>query len=229
MLQYYFGNDTEKVRDEARRFVDGETGEVIRVLATDWYTGICAEYAGSNSLFGGARVYVFDTPSENVDMLVEVSESLALLQESPHVFVCIEQALTAPQKKQVQKHAREAHEFTKKKELYNSFALADALLARDKRLLWMKLSDAQVHGISAEAIIGILMWQLKLLRLALKTVTADEAGVAPFPYQKAKRGLSAFKSGEVEALSRSLLALYHDGHSGVVDLDAGLEAWVLNM
>lgn len=229
MLHFYFGNDVEKVRAEARGFSAKQDGEALRISTTDWYQGMCAEYSGSTPLFGSNYIYVFDTPSENDDMLAEVFDTLALLQESPHTFICIENVLNAAQKKQIQKHTASLQEFTKKKEEYNTFALADALLARDKRLLWMKYIDAQKNGISAEAIIGILMWQLKLLKLARKTSSAEEAGVATFPYQKAKRGLTKFQKGEVEKLSRSLLALYHDGHSGIGDIDAALEAWILSV
>lgn len=48
-----------------------------------------------------------------------------------------------------------------------------------------------------------------------------------YPYDKAKRSLCNFKPGELETISRDLLAVYHDGHSGVKDIEVGLEEWVL--
>ena len=48
-----------------------------------------------------------------------------------------------------------------------------------------------------------------------------------FPYNKAKRALSNFKSDDLEVLSASLLKVYHDGHGGMRDIDEGLEEWVL--
>ena len=40
---------------------------------------------------------------------------------------------------------------------------------------------------------------------------------------------NVFKEGELEALSRSLLALYHDGHGGKKDIDLALEKWTLTI
>jgi hypothetical protein len=93
----------------------------------------------------------------------------------------------------------------------------------------MLLQEALREGAQAEEIIGILWWQLKMLRLAAKTKTAAEAGVKDFPYNKAKRALAGFKSGEVDTLARSLLALYHDGHAGKRYINVALEEWVLRM
>ncbi len=61
------------------------------------------------------------------------------------------------------------------------------------------------------------------------TDSAEVAGMKDYPYQKAQRSLSAFKPGELETLSHSLLRVYHDGHGGVRDIDAALELWVLGL
>jgi hypothetical protein len=73
----------------------------------------------------------------------------------------------------------------------------------------------------------MLWWQLKSLRLAALTQSAQEAGMKDFPYNKSKRALPAFAPGEVVTLSQSLLELYHAGHSGQRDMDIALEQWVL--
>jgi hypothetical protein len=91
------------------------------------------------------------------------------------------------------------------------------------------LQEARQSGLREEEIIGMLWWQLKSLRLALVTNSADEAGMKEFPYTKAKRALSTFAPGEVVLLSQSLLELYHAGHSGQSDMDVALEEWVLTL
>jgi hypothetical protein len=50
-----------------------------------------------------------------------------------------------------------------------------------------------------------------------------------FPYNKAKRSLRNFKEGELEKLSQTLLAVYHDGHGGKRDIDLALEKWTLTI
>jgi hypothetical protein len=59
--------------------------------------------------------------------------------------------------------------------------------------------------------------------------TADEAGMKSYPFDKAKKSLRNFKSGELETLSRDLLRVYHDGHGGIKDIEIGLEEWVLGI
>ena len=170
-----------------------------------------------------------DTPSANADLAEEVSESLAAMAESPNTFIVLEGTLLAAAKKKYAKHAAMMEEFTAEKaERFNTFAMADALAQKDRRQLWMLLHDARQAGLAAEEIIGMLWWQLKALRLAEVTESASEAGMKDFPYNKAKRALQKFSTGEVAQLSHSLLDLYHDGHAGVRDIDLALEEWVLS-
>lgn len=112
---------------------------------------------------------------------------------------------------------------------FNTFAMADALARKDKKSLWVLLQNARHHNVSAEEIIGTLFWQLKSLRLAAETSSALEAGMKPFMYTKAKSALGKFAPGELTTLSRTLLSLYHDGHSGKRDIDLALEKFLLTL
>jgi hypothetical protein len=67
------------------------------------------------------------------------------------------------------------------------------------------------------------------MRLAALTNSATEAGMKDYPYRKAKQALQKFSPEELLHLSHSLLELYHQGHKGVVDLQVGLERWVLKL
>jgi 16S rRNA U1498 N3-methylase RsmE len=107
--------------------------------------------------------------------------------------------------------------------------MADALLARDKKTLWILLQEAHMKEVASEEIIGVLWWQLKTLRLTYVTSTASEAGVKDFPYNKAKRAHSKFTQTDADRLSRTLLAVYHDSHSGRRDMTSALEEWVLKI
>ncbi|MBP9843102.1 MAG: hypothetical protein KBC62_03795, partial [Candidatus Pacebacteria bacterium] len=112
---------------------------------------------------------------------------------------------------------------------FNTFTIAEALAKKDKRQIWVLLQQARLLGIRDEETIGILWWQLKALRLAKRTNTPDEANMKEYPFKKAKQALRNFKDGEVEALSRSLLELYHLAHQGKRDMDMALEEWVLKV
>jgi len=231
MLKLYFGSDRQGVRDGATSFVEGNAalGATVTTLDAQLYAaGQISDALGAASLFGGEEWFVIDTPSANAEFNDAVQSNLAEMAESQNTFIILEGALLAPAKKAYAKHAASSEEFTATKvEAANPFALGEALASKDRRKLWVLLQEAKHRGDPAEKIIGLIWWQLKALRLADVTASAAAAGMKDFPYNKAKRSLAKFAPGEVLTLSHSLIELYHDGHSGVREIDLALEAWVL--
>ena len=233
MLYVFFGTDTIATREQARARVSAlvptET-QAFRISASEYYRGVFTERASSVSLFGTDTVTVLDMLSDDADVFNSLVDDLPLLAETEHAFVVIERPLLAAEKKVFQKHATEYVESTaEKKERFNTFALTDALLDRDKKSLWLLLTNAFAAGVSHEEVAGLLFWQVKTLRLVARTQSAEEAGLKPFVYSKAKRALSKFKSEELDQLSRELLALYHEGHLGTRDMGLALEQWALSV
>ena len=232
MLNLYFGTDMVAARLAALSKVEALVADtevrVTKIESNNFAPGMLADMLGATSLFGGAELYFIDTPSENSDLYAEVTGVLKEMAESVNTFIVIEGALLAPEKKKFEKYVGGMDEFKKTAAVsFDVWTMADALSRHDKKSLWVLLMDAKRMGLSAEEIIGTLWWQLKTLRLAMLTKSASDAGMKDFPYNKAKRSLVNFKVGEVESLSRGLLAVYHDGHGGVRDIDEGLEEWVL--
>lgn len=237
MLRVFYGNDVVAARKAAHEYiltniswyVPGKTS-VTAIDADVYEQGMIAEAAGSASLFGGASVYVLDMPSADAVFREEVETNLEGLAASENEVVVIEGTLLAAAKKPYAKHAATTEEFKRTSEqVFNVFAMADALSRKDKKSLWLLLHDAFRAGLSSEEIIGTLWWQLKTLRLATVAQTASEAGMKDFPFNKAKRSLSKFADGELELLSRSLLAAYHNARLGKLELDLALERWVLTV
>lgn len=231
MLICFYGSDIERARAEARAFIERDGRVPNRIVSSEWYPGRSIESAETVPLFGGPQLFVLDTPTQLEEFFDEVSDSLEAFKASPHTFVLIEEGLLAAQLRAITPWVDDIFEYkkTQKEQAFNTFALADALAAKDKRALWLKLRGAYEAGQVAEAIIGMFMWQLKALLLAARTKTAAEADMKEFPYNKAKRALSAFAPGEVEKLIRSLTRIRHEGHSGRMDIDDALEQWVLSL
>lgn len=233
MIYVFFGKDTSVVREKALAHIQtlvAPGAEVVKITAENYREGMLADMAESASLFGGEQVILLDTPSSDALFKDGVEASLELLQNSEHHFIVIEAALLAPAKKLYAKYAEHVDESEAlATEKFNTFALADAFSARDKKMLWTLLMQARAARESNEAVAGILFWQIKMLRLAERTQSPEEAGQKPFVYNKAKRALAKFKKGELDALSRGLLELYHAGHGGKVDMGLALEQWVLEM
>jgi len=233
MYVVFYGDDRGLVRDEAANFIKSKlgTGQSFNTIeAGEFELGQVSDAIGASSLFGESEWYLLDEPSANQDFLEEVTNSLESMKDSVNKFVILEAKLLVAPKKKYTKFADEVKEFTAEKKLKsNPFLMAEALSQKDKRKLWVLLQEAKLSGMREEEIIGILWWQLKTLRLAAITSSASEAGMKDFPYNKAKRSLSTFKEGEVNKISQSLLEVYHEGHSGVRDMDIGLEEWVLKI
>lgn len=237
MLAVFFGNDTIAVRQKAHEYLERHVPKhvpdrtSVALIDVDSYAkGMVAEAAGGMSLFGGATAYLLDMPSADAAFKEEVEEQLEALQAAPHTFVVIEGPLLAAEKKRYAAHAGHIEEHKRASDRgFNMFAFGDALCRKDKKTLFVLLHDAHRAGISDEEIAGTLWWQLKTLRLAAATDSADEAGMKDYPYQKAKRALSKFKDGELESISESLLAAYHEARQGALPLDLALERWMLSL
>ncbi len=234
MLAVFYGSDQIKVREEAHNYIDNLIKDdqlLVRLEPDNYEAGQLLNLSAAAVLFGLPPIYLLDTFSNQVDLYSELLEHLEDLASSDYIFVVIEKELNANSKKLFTKHTDKLIELKKAAGDYkfNIFSLAEALSNKDKRRLWVLLQEAKKNNLSSEEIIGTLWWQLKTLRLALLTGSSTEAGVKDFPYNKAKRALRNFKTGEIEDLSFKLLKLYHDGHAGKRDIDLALEEWVLTL
>ncbi len=230
MLQIYFGNDVVKIRTTALLAVEQFVSsgyQLQRIDPSEINQSRIIDMLGAVSLFGEKTVFLLDTPSDDADAYVLVTGVIEEMIKSENIFIVIESTLTALAKKKWQA-ADVKEEFTAKAVAYfDTFKMAEALTLRDKKTLWMLFAQAKRENLSAEEIAGVLWWQLKTMRLAAVTKSAEEAGMKSYPYDKAKKALRNFKAGEIEKLSRDLLQVYHDGHGGIKDIDLGLEEWVL--
>lgn len=236
MLIVYTGTDTVAVRAKAHEHADTlvERGATLdRVEAEACTPDLLRDRIGAQSLFEREtpEVLLIDTPSEKAGALDAVLAYAGEMAESPNIFILLEGRLLAAPAKKLKAAANEFHEVKAgaAPERFNVFALADALSRRDKKSLWVLLAQARHAGLSAEEVAGTLFWQLKVMRLAERTKSAEEADLKPFVYSKAKRALAKFTPGELDQRSRMLISLYHDARLGLCDMELSLERWVLEV
>lgn len=233
MLYVFYGNDVPQIRARAHACAHEHVreGEAVTEVSDENYThDMLRALAGAISLFAGREVVLIDMLSEDPEAFALLLGDAPILAASHNVFIVIEGTLLAEQRKVLAEHATEMVEVKRGEATkFNTFALADALLRRDKKSLWILLVEAMRHDVPSEEIIGTLFWQIKILRLAERTKSAEEAGQKPFVYNKAKRALSLFKQGELDRLSRDLVAIYHEGHMGKRDIAVALERLVLSL
>ncbi len=233
MFFVFHGDDVTKLRAEAFNKALTSAGEngVVETITDEVVTeSVLVSMLGATSLFREREVYVLDTISRNEEAYAALMAMLPELKDSCNTFVVIEEKLNAKDEKKFTEHAEKIQHYTRPPQReFNVFALTDALSLRDKKSLWILLTDAWREGKSSEEIIGTLLWQLKTIRLASQTKSAAEAGLKPFVYEKAARALKKFSKEEVVTLAHGLVMLYHNGHTGRRDIDRALEKWVLTL
>jgi DNA polymerase III delta subunit len=233
MLHVFLGSDVSKVRGEALKkanslLAPGAT--ITSITPENGSEAMLKDALGATSLFHSHEVCVLDTLSLDEELFLVLGTMAPLLHESQNQFVVIEGTLTAKQKKVFEAAGVALVEYQRPEaKEFNVFGLSDALSARDKKTLWILLQEAWRDGRATEELVGTLFWQIKMLRLAEVTRTADEAGQKPFVYNKAKSALRNFKEGELTKFSGELTLLYHEGHIGKRDIKNALEAWVLRL
>jgi len=118
---------------------------------------------------------------------------------------------------------------TKGKVNFNIFSITEALSLRDKRNAWTLYQKALGAGLVPEEVFWKMVWQVKSLMLASRTKTAEEAGMKPYPYSKAKSTLRNWQEGELEDLSRKLVVGYHACRLGEEEMETLIEKILLSL
>jgi hypothetical protein len=238
MLYVLHGTDLEKAREKSHALF-----EALKEKKPDASAGTLRgeevtlekleELTQTQGLFENKQIVFMDQTLENKDIREVMLEKIDAIAESPNIFIFFEGKLTKEILKKLEKRAEKITEYEtteeKKKEVGSFFQLADALGARDKKALWVGLRNAFDDDAVVEEVHGILFWQAKSIALAAKTSTATEAGLNPFVYGRAKRYVSNFKKGEIDALVSRLVHMYHKAHRGEVDFEIELEKLALDI
>ncbi len=184
-------------------------------------------------LFGEQSLVVLDRLIGESDMSENIIALAKSFKDSSNTFIIVEDSLPAADLKKISKYADEVIELESKKnppaggERFNTFALTDAVAARDKKLAWQIYRQAREAGIETREIGGVLFWGLKSLALAASEKDALSSGLNPFVYRKAKAALKNWKPGEPIAFANELITLTMNEIQGLAPLDLSLEKFIL--
>lgn len=235
MIYVYFGTDTKRTGDALLGAV-----AKLRARAPDAHVERITDEAEvldldsllmSVGLFHTARIVILDGIFVHTEHKKEIMARLKELADSEHIFFIREEKLLAPELKKLETHAKALvhHEARVggKKETFNTFSIADALLSKDKRQLWLRLTQALRAGSEPEELHGILFWGAKNLMLAFGSSSVAESGLNPFVYQKARAALPKFTKEEVQKLVADLAELPHVARREGVELEYALELFSL--
>ncbi|OHA17231.1 MAG: hypothetical protein A3C79_02830 [Candidatus Taylorbacteria bacterium RIFCSPHIGHO2_02_FULL_45_28] len=208
----------------------------IKIEAGNWTPSIVEEHLGGQGLFSNKYIIFLDRVTENTEAKEQLIDIISAMQESTNIFVVLEGKLNIELIKAFEKHAEKVIEVKKsenlkvgKSEEFNIFALADAVGQRDSFRAWSLYRQAIDRGIESESIVGTIFWQLKSMTVAVSGNSANETGLSPFVYSKAKKSSGNYSTDELNDLTKKFITLYHDGHRGKVNMELGVEKVLLEL
>lgn len=229
MLYVYYGNNRVRALLQAEKVLEKCGAE--EVVHLDDTTATLSEIFGlaeQEGLFGGTKAVRGDQLLGSDELGKDLLKQLNVLSSSKTVFVLLEDKILAEPLRAIKKVTTEVEEYklAETKSAFNTFALADALLMRDKKALWVLLMRAFKAEKTAEEIIGTLFWQMKSF---LIVENGGGTSLSPFVVGKVKRQLKNFKTGEMKELTNKLLTAYHEARRGRGDMETALERFVLGV
>lgn len=236
---YYFlhGTDTHKARAKLHSLLDlakkkRPDAEVFKMTTENWGEGQFDELLVSQGLFEQKYTVVLDNLFEKKELKEYVLDRLEDLKESGQIFLFLEGKVDAASLKKIEKHSEKTQEFEKKaeaKQQLNVFAIADGLLEKDKKKLWISWIELLEKGAVPEEIHGILFWQVKNMILASRAGNSLETGLSPFVYNNALRGARNYKTEDLQKMSGQLVEMTHKVRSGEGELGIMVEKWMLSL
>jgi DNA polymerase III delta subunit len=248
MLYVFHGTNRQRLRDEAKKLIDGllhrkPDAAVVRLSEDNWNEAVFDASIGTQGLFNSASIVYLDGLIGFSGSKQRVAEQIEGMADSANVFVVIEARIDKATLGKIEKVAKKVLCIEKEEKGrdfilaggrtapkdFNVFALADAFASRDRARLFALFHDALRREIPEEEIAGTLFWQVKALISASHAKTAGEADLKPYAYTKAKASARNFTREELSRFSRDIVLMYHDAHAGRADLAVSLERLILSV
>lgn len=229
MLKVFIGEGEEALKmfmDEREKI--SNVHEEVRISSESWSEAVLAYLLEGEDLFGEKKIIFLEGILEDDSLKDFFFSRLRQASESENYFFVREKKVLADDKRKLSSFGEvfSSGEKGTKTERFNAFVLADLLLSKKKKELWIAYREALEAGITPEEICGILFWQMKTLLLASWGKGND---LAPYALMKAKRALQTFPLEEAEEKLRDLLFLYHEARTGRFTLESGLERFILSL
>lgn len=181
---------------------------------------------GGTSLFDERYIIISeDLVEDNFEFFKKNIENI---NNSENVFVFVESSINAETKKTFISNKDNFFESkTKAVQKHNPFLITDALLKKEKKLLWKLYREEIDRGESGEAILGRFAWAIKTLSFVVNhpTEKAETFEISPFVYQKTKALSKSWNKAEVDELYFKMLFDFSKDE----DMEIHLEKLILSM
>ncbi len=234
MLIVLLGTDTARRQKRLEALIAKEraAGADVRTysdVSFDQYE--LRSLAENVSLFGPSLTVVISGIGDVAETRDEFLPIAEVLHASRNQFILSENVLPAAFQKGMKTIGVSIESFEgpvkKKEDPSGGFALTDAYSARKRSQAWALYRAGISAGAAPREIHGKLFWSIKTMLLAQTTKTADEAGVHPFVYGKAKTAAKNFSQTELQQSLKDLTAMVHKSMFANGDLESALEAFIL--
>ena len=235
MIRIYLGDDTEKARKDARAAFEAARNELQggnTLYFDDLLFDLPQATEGflAESLFGGENILYFDGILDHSD-----GEQFyrTILKDTDHRVFIREKD---PGKDLTAFFARlgEVKEYKIAKKIEkreNSFAIADAIGARNKKNAWVEYEKTRKRGAAIEEVHGTVFWAFKSMYIAgsLTAAEAAKAGMKEYTYRNYHQFSKKYLGEELVTRLRELKEMYHLGHRGEVDMEHAMELLLLDL
>jgi len=237
MIYFIYGDDFNKTREKLNSLVSSMVAEkpdisLIKINDENIKDHDPLNLVREQGLFEKEIVIVFYSLFGSGLFEEDTKEYLSLMKKSKNTFIVFEGLLDKKTLDLIKKSAEKTEEFFLKNrpaKVFNPFALGDALGEKNKKLLWVSFYKALNNGASAEELHGMLFWQIKSILIAKTAKTPADSGLKPFVYGKAKKFASKFREEDLKKRATELVEIYDQARKGLIDLETGLERFILKI
>jgi len=239
MIYLLYGNDTKRARLKLSTLIKTLEAKkpdatLIRVEDDTFREDRLKEYIGAQGLFESRLIVVFDGVFKNKDAGDGILSSLKELSQSENICIFLEEVLDKKALILFKKYTEKIQIFlletrAQRKDAFNIFSLTDALGERNKKKLWVLYQKGILNDVPPEEIQRILFWGVKSMHIACSAQKGDMGGLNPFVFRKMTRFARNYSTAELNMLSSTLSALYHDARGGICPLDIALERFILSV
>jgi DNA polymerase III subunit delta len=115
------------------------------------------------------------------------------------------------------------------------FDLLDAVFSGNKKKALELYGEQRAQKVEPQAIIALLAWQLELIALAFYGKGKDayqiakDAGVSPYPVQKAQRLASKIDEAKLKKMVQQALVIDEQSKTTALDLDEALKTFIVTL
>jgi DNA polymerase III delta subunit len=108
---------------------------------------------------------------------------------------------------------------------FNVFHIVDAISEKDRSRAWLLFQKALFLGFDPEEVFWKIVWQIKNLMLVKKNCL----NLHPYVFKKINAASRFFTEEELSRCSLELINLYHNSRRGLVDMETGVEKFLIKL